>query len=436
MPSSTPSEIRQRYDPGMSTSARRACAIGMAGWALLASCAPLPGRHHDQDPRLHERMGLPSRLMPPPARLAEVPPELRARLVASPIAFFRFVNQQWTREVCRAFASDVHNLPTVRLHGDAHVEQYAVTRTARGLDDFDDSASGPAIVDIVRFLGSLELTAGVRGWSSSLPVMVDAFFDGYRRALTHPAYLPADPAVVVRLREQPAMSARSFLAWADSLMHPLGPDDRLQFDRLWRRLEDVAPAAGAGFTPAFLARKSSGALHLGIGSALTHKGLARVEGPSPALDDDEIVEVKAIAPLGRQPCVTVSAEDESYRVVQGLRQIGRLEHRLVMVLPGSQDARPGQVGWWVKTWDRSYRELEVADVASDDELREIAHDVGAQLGSTNVLASVSQQAAMRRVERRRVVAHEARIRQVAHDLTAALLEAWQSLGRPAPPVVR
>jgi uncharacterized protein (DUF2252 family) len=87
---------------------------------------------------------------------------LRQRLAASPIALFRFVNQAWTREVCTAFAGDLAAMPTARLHGDAHVEQYAVSATSRGIDDFDDSSTGPAVVDIVRFLGSLELTARAR----------------------------------------------------------------------------------------------------------------------------------------------------------------------------------------------------------------------------------------------------------------------------------
>ena len=44
---------------------------------------------------------------------------------------------------------------------DAHVEQFAFTRDAWGLGDFDDSACGPSFIDIVRFLGSIEL-AGAR----------------------------------------------------------------------------------------------------------------------------------------------------------------------------------------------------------------------------------------------------------------------------------
>ena len=164
-----------------------------------------------------------SRLTPDPARLAVTSAELHARLAANPIMLFRFVNQKWTHEVCTAFAGSLDLAPTVRLHGDAHVEQYAVTDTARGLDDFDDSTRGPAVVDIVRFLGSLELTARDRGWEGSLPAITDAFFDGYRRALDDQAYLPPIPAVAARLRAMPARSPDAFLAWAESLMQPPRP---------------------------------------------------------------------------------------------------------------------------------------------------------------------------------------------------------------------
>ena len=120
-------------------------------------------------------------------RATDAPPEFRARLAESPLAFFRFVNRAWTHAVCDAFTGEAPDLPPVRLHGDAHIEQYAVTATARGLDDFDDSARGPVVVDIVRFLGSLELAAKQREWTASLPAAVDAFFAAYRHALESPA---------------------------------------------------------------------------------------------------------------------------------------------------------------------------------------------------------------------------------------------------------
>ena len=56
----------------------------------------------------------------------------------------------------------------------------------------------------------------------------------------------------------------------------------------------------------------------------------------------------------------------------------------------------------------------------------MAHDVGAQLGSTNLVegpAAVNRQKRM--VEIEGLARLVPRIRQVAHELTAAVIEAWQ-----------
>src|SRR5262245_32905093 len=92
-----------------------------------------------------------------PKSLEQAGPELIERLRADPYDYFRFVNRSWIARVCDDFSSDLEGLPVVRLHGDAHVEQFALTQDAWGLDDFDDSARGPAVVDIARFLGSIDL---------------------------------------------------------------------------------------------------------------------------------------------------------------------------------------------------------------------------------------------------------------------------------------
>jgi uncharacterized protein (DUF2252 family) len=367
-----------------------------------------------------------SRLMPAPARLAGASPELRAKLAANPIALFRFVNQAWTHEVCTAFAGSLDAAPTVRLHGDAHVEQYAVTGTARGLDDFDDSTRGTAVVDIVRFLGSLELTARDRGWIASLPAITDAFFDGYRRALDDQAFLPPIPAVAARLRAAPARSPDAFLAWAESLMQPQSPAERARFDAAWRTLETYAAKYDPVFTPAFLTPKKVGWLRLGVGSALQRKVLIRVEGPSAAPGDDVIVEAKEVMTLGDDSCLSVPRNAEVFRVVEGVQQIGRIEHRLLVALPLVPNSLPGVTGWWIKTWERTYREIEIADLASADELGEVARDAGAQLGSTNLADSPRSLGDQKRLaELEALTRLEPRMRQVAHELTAALLEAWQ-----------
>src|SRR4051812_16816266 len=99
---------------------------------LLAVIAWSPRRPAGVQLRLH------------PDAAASAAPELLDRLRADPFTYFRFVNRAWTERVCQLFA-DVHP-PMVRLHGDAHVEQFALTKDAWGLDDFDDSIRGPTFI--------------------------------------------------------------------------------------------------------------------------------------------------------------------------------------------------------------------------------------------------------------------------------------------------
>jgi hypothetical protein len=127
------------------------------------------------------------RLRPSPTAVASAPTELVNRLRADAFTYFRFVNRSWAARVCDAF-HDVSDLPIVRLHGDAHVEQYALTDNAWGLTDFDDSARGPEFIDIVRFLGSIDLATRQRGWTSDRDALWDRFFAGYRAGLANPAY--------------------------------------------------------------------------------------------------------------------------------------------------------------------------------------------------------------------------------------------------------
>ena len=209
-------------------------------------------------------------------------PELRARLAATPMAFFRFVNEAWTRQVCEAFQSAMRGqLPTARLHGDAHVEQYAVTATARGLDDFDDSARGPAVIDIVRFLGSLELAAAQRRMDS-VSARDDRCVPGWLSSWPrNPVLLAARPrgrgADASRHRE-----VAGSVPLVDRFAHaaPGCGGTGQGGTRFGARVVAVASKADPAFTPAFMALKRVGWLRMGIGSALTPKLLIRIEGPT------------------------------------------------------------------------------------------------------------------------------------------------------------
>ena len=144
--------------------------------------------------------------------------------------------------------------------------------------------------------------------------------------------------------------------------------------------------------------------------------------PSALLD----LEAKEVGPFVEGSCVSIPRDTEAARAVEGLRQIGRLPQRLLLSLPGVVGRRPDGRGWWVKAWDRTYVELGVADLGSADELREVARDVGVQLGSSNLLGPSRALAdEQRRVELQAMARLEPRVRQVAHDLVVALTEAWR-----------
>ena len=108
-----------------------------------------------------------------PESLERATPKLIQELRADPYDYFRFVNRPWIARVCGAFGAELPDLPVVHLHGDAHVEQFAFTQDSWGLDDFDDSARGPALIDIVRFLGSIDVAARERSWEKDRDVLFD-----------------------------------------------------------------------------------------------------------------------------------------------------------------------------------------------------------------------------------------------------------------------
>ena len=114
-------------------------------------------------------------------------------------------------------------------------------------------------------------------------------------------------------------------------------------------------------------------------------------------------------------------------MVQGIRQIGRLQPPFLLALPAIEDARPDPRDWWATAWDRSYTEVAIADLDSPQELRELAYDAGAQLGSSNLAEAPGAQADQQRLAELQAISRlEPRIRKVAHDLTTGVHQAWES----------
>jgi len=353
--------------------------------------------------------------------IAHLPPALRDAIERDAFTFFRRVNRVWNERVCAAFAAD--RLPKVRLHGDAHVEQYAFMQDSYGLDDFDDSAEGPAVIDVVRFIGSLRLVTLQRGWRSQIERPIDAFLDGYRRAIVNPSYMPAEPRVVRRLRSKLAPTPSAFLASTEALMEP-APEAVISVAR--ESLASVA-ARYPGRPAGYFTLKKMGALQMGVGSYTAAKFLIRVEGPSPAADDDVILEAKEVSDLDGVGCITTPPPThEAVRVIIGTQQIGRLHHSILTVFPGLVAERANRRDWWLRSWDRTYHEVQIKDLQSSGELDELARDAGAQLGSTSISSELSatngpvRQRLLDSFDRLRP-----RVRRVAADLTREMLAAWR-----------
>jgi hypothetical protein len=324
-------------------------------------------------------------------------------------------------------------MPIVLLHGDAHIEQFALTNDAWGLDDFDDAARGPALVDIVRMLGSIDLGTRLRGWTPQREMLFGRFFQGYQRGLSQPNYLPPPPAIVGHLRVEASRSREAFLAWGETQMEPM-TDAETQaviasveiFSRLvYRERPDLAPG--------YLHVVHAGWLHLGVGSALSRKVLIRLQGPSADPADDELVEAKELQDLGGLRCLEDPPSQPTLRVIAGSRYLGRMKHNILVsgpefVIPKRWFPAGQLRDWWIRSWDPSYRELHLDDLRSVKDLAEIAYDAGVQLGAGSLRDDSTPHGAERKQELDSVRRLEKRLRTEASSLVEQLLLGWREFG--------
>ncbi len=321
----------------------------------------------------------------------------------------------------------------MQLHGDAHVEQYALTKDAWGLDDFDDSTRGPAFVDITRFLGSIDLAARRRGWTRDRDRLFDRFFEGYRRGLADGAFQPAEPDIVRWVRSQnPAPSRDEFLAWAETKMAPM-PEvsmngllaSMIVFSRLVRHerpelAEDYFQVIRAGW------------LQMGIGSAVVRKILLRVRGPSDDPGDDELLEAKALRALKGLDCLEVPKSRPAFRVIVGSQQLGRLRHNILVAGPEEDIPEMTIQGerlrnWWVRSWEPSYREITLDDLRSVGDLSDMVYDSAVQLGGGSIHGA--EDPALGTQSLAAIAALEPRLRAEAASLVNEMMRGWQQLGR-------
>ena len=363
-------------------------------------------------------------LRPNPTALVAAPPELIERLRADPFTYFRFINRAWTERVCEAFA-DVTDPTIVRLHGDAHVEQFAVTRDAWGLDDFDDSTRGPAFVDVVRYLGSIDLATRQRGWMRNRDQLWDRFFEGYRRGLSNPDFQPGEPDLVRELRRQAPPTRADYLARGESQMQPMDEARSKAVVAGMESLERLVRAEGLNLAPGYFTVQRAGWLRIGVGSAAILKVLIRVQGPTTNPDDDMLLEAKEVTNLEGVRCVEGPTTPPAIRVISGTRQLGRLKHDILAVgptllVPAAADRAEHWLDWWVSSWEPTYRELRLSDLRSVGDLADIAFDSGVQLGAGTLVS-------VRRPELSSIERLERRVRKETSAIVEELLAGWREL---------
>jgi Uncharacterized protein conserved in bacteria (DUF2252) len=375
-----------------------------------------------------------AQLRPDQDAIELAPPELIERLRANPFDYFRFVNRPWVARVCGLFAEDVPNMPSIRLHGDAHVEQFAVTADAWGLDDFDDSARGPCVVDIVRFLGSLDLAARQREWTGHRQALFNRFFAGYRWGLANPNYRSPQPNIVGRLRVQAPPTRAAFLAWGEKLMAPMDEASEDSVVAGMNAISHFVSAERPDLPPGYLTVVRAGWLRMGVGSAVSDKILIRTQGPSKDPDDDELVEAKRLRDLSGLNCLQEPPSQEpTRRVITGTRQLGRLKPRVLaagpeLVVPELVVRGRQLREWWIRSWDPSYRELTLSDLRSVQDLAEIAYDSGVQLGAGSLKEEAEPQREVRARELATLARLERRIRYETSRLVEELLLGWKEFG--------
>jgi uncharacterized protein (DUF2252 family) len=350
-------------------------------------------------------------------------PDLVAKISATPHAYFRFVNTGFAAETCRLFQDVVADFPEVELHGDAHVEQYAVTSLGRGLTDFDDCTRGQPVIDLVRFGSSLVLAARQMGEGPQERRVVGDFLRGYRDGLGGGHLQLGMPAVVTRLRSTFEWEHGPALASAHKMIDA-APLSRDAFADGMARLEELV-AFARELSPRFFEVKRVGALTMGIGSALDEKYLIIIEGVSDAPDDDLILEAKQIRDLAGNPCVRTDVG--ASRVLDGQRLIAYEPFAYAAVVPH------GDKYFWVHDWTDDYAEASIGTaIASLKDLREVAYDAGVQMGRAHPKRpNASRDKDRANAVRRAVSVHEARIRRTIDEMADRTEAAWREFRQAA-----
>jgi hypothetical protein len=351
-------------------------------------------------------------------------PKLLRRILAGPHGYFRFVNIAFSQSICERFREALPTMPSVNLHGDAHIEQYAITSEGRGLSDFDDSSRGPCIIDLIRFGVSLQLTCRANGWDSECDALYSRFLDRYRKTLESPKVEMAAPPVVSRVRGQFPSTRDSFLQEVQRYMKPL-EFDASELQAPLSRYRETMHAQNEDLRDDFFRVKDIGDLRIGVGSALDDKYLMRVEGPSPEDDDDIVLEMKEVRDLEGIECLDNSRREDPFRILVGHSRIAYHPYRYL-----------GYVRWrgktyWIHAWVDHYKEIDLDQtLQSLQGLRAVVEDVAVQLGQGHPRGIADPlDLQLRRALIRVVDDYQPKLERATRELTDATIAAWKRFKR-------
>lgn len=357
---------------------------GLIGALLLAGCRPPPATPKVSTPKASDSCQSKAGAEPSSFRIDRTTlrsralgPKQLAKIDASAFRYSRLLARQFEVRTCAAFNDLRWQLPVVAVHGDAHVEQFVVTSDTYGVEDFDRAGYGPAVVDLVRYAASIDLTCREASFPCDPKQAAEKFFAAYRAALDETPDRSSAPAVVERIRRHAPQGRAAWLEWVDRQMTPLTPADDAHARKAWTTFTDLQSAVRPDRRAGFFDIVRAGELRMGVGSALEHKMLIRVRGPSEASDDDVVLEARAGEAPGPSGCVWRPERGGSLHVLMFFALLGpRMPDVLGYV---GLDARTDTPPFWVQSWHPGYVELSLRDLHSQHELDEIATDAAKQL---------------------------------------------------------
>jgi hypothetical protein len=348
------------------------------------------------------------------------------RILQGPHGYFRYINTLFAEAVCARFQEHLGEIPNVNLHGDPHLENYAITERGSGLTDFDDATIGPMVIDLVRFGVSIHLACRTNGWEDKAEPIVKRFLSSYGAALENPELTIPPPELVRRVRVRFTTDRESLLAERQKLMEPLGQpleDFKPGYKQYVVQMKTQHP----NLPPYFFDIKKAGRLKTGIGSALDEKYLLRVEGSTKNNEDDLILEIKEIRSIRGISCILLSKKNPLRPIVMQARLAYEPYRYAGFIVTARKEKAPRGKTFWVHEWYDNYHELSIrTSFQTPKDIHDVALDVGVQLGLghprhiTDTDSSGLRTTLASILERLRE-----EIEQTIFDLTEQTIAAWQ-----------